>query len=270
MKGRTSFQNYNDFLKWNELIEQVNQLSPKAQAFHTTRAWDVMITEVVAVSGIKWGLIVSAIVALGSILVFTGNIVVSVLAIVSVLGNIAVMLGCFWIFGWSLGVVEALSITILVGLSVVSNSLQVRSRAWFAHNCLQDYCIHVAETYNSKWSESRSNKLRHALTNMGFSVLSGALTTMGAVFILLFCTVQSTYQVVPSRGCLGSDLTIVLFSFRYLRCYYRSQQLLERSVHVVFLLCDALTLGSSPSPRIFLRDLVLSRVQKAKGTSTRN
>lgn len=120
MKGRTSFENYNDFLKWNELVEKVNQLSPKAQAFHTTHAWDVMITEVVAVSGIKWGLIISAIVALGSILVFTGNIVVSILAIVSVLGNIAVMLGCFWIFGWSLGVVEALSITILVGLSVVS------------------------------------------------------------------------------------------------------------------------------------------------------
>jgi predicted RND superfamily exporter protein len=196
VKGRTSFENYNDFLKWNELVEKVNQLSPKAQAFHTTHAWDVMITEVVAVSGIKWGLIVSAIVALGSILVFTGNIVVSILAIVSVLGNIAVMLGCFWIFGWSLGVVEALSITILVGLSV-------------------DYCIHIAETYNSKWSESRSNKLRHALTSMGFSVLSGALTTMGAVFILLFCTVQIfvTFGVIIAvNSFLSVVFTLFFFS----------------------------------------------------------
>ncbi len=209
MKGRTSFENYNDFLKWNELIAQVNQLSPKAQAFHTTHAWDIMITEVVAVSGIKWGLIVSAIVALGSILVFTGNLVVSILAIVSVLGNIAVMLGCFWIFGWSLGVVEALSITVLVGLSVVSYHVQVTHSDIFSRE-EQDYCIHIAETYNLKYSESRSNKLRHALTSMGFSVVSGSLTTMGAVFILLFCTVQSTYQLRCSRGFFGSDLT---FSF---------------------------------------------------------
>eukprot|EP00029_Vermamoeba_vermiformis_P000282 TRINITY_DN1030_c0_g1_i4.p1 TRINITY_DN1030_c0_g1~~TRINITY_DN1030_c0_g1_i4.p1 ORF type:complete len:1469 (+),score=345.30 TRINITY_DN1030_c0_g1_i4:97-4503(+) len=196
VKGRTSFENYNDFLKWNELIAQVNQLSPKAQAFHTTHAWDIMITEVVAVSGIKWGLIVSAIVALGSILVFTGNIVVSILAIVSVLGNIAVMLGCFWLFGWSLGVVEALSITVLVGLSV-------------------DYVIHIAETYNLKYSESRSNKLKHALTSMGFSVMSGSLTTMGAVFILLFCTVQIfvTFGVIIAvNSFLSVVFTLFFFS----------------------------------------------------------
>lgn len=130
-----------------------------------------MFTEVVAVNGIFYGVVVSAIVAMLSLTVFTGNVIVALLAVISITGNLATMLALYALWGWTLGAVEAISVSILVGLSV-------------------DYCFHLAEAYAISLKSTRAARVVDAMTHMGVSVLSGAFTTAASAFFLLFCEIQ--------------------------------------------------------------------------------
>lgn len=71
-----------------------------------------------AVKGIFFGISVSWACSIVGLVFFTSNIVVSLLGALSLVGNIAVTLGLFWVVGWTLGPIEAISISVLVGLSV--------------------------------------------------------------------------------------------------------------------------------------------------------
>jgi PERQ amino acid-rich with GYF domain-containing protein len=184
------------------------------------------------VSGITSGLITCSTIALLSLLFFLGNWWMTLLAFATLIINVIIMLGSisllsrftsyfllfvvqhvcslllflferlFYVFGWSLGAIEAISITILVGLSV-------------------DYVYHLAHAYTSAQSKETEHKqyslfnndsndsldsgwwkprfhtsnaqlryqfMRYALRRMGVSVISGALTTVLSAALLLFCT----------------------------------------------------------------------------------
>ena len=76
--------------------------------------------------------------------------------------------------GWQLGVIESICITIVVGLSV-------------------DYTIHLGHIFSitlvddtQEPAEQRFRKAREALSSMGVSVFSAAITTFGsAVFLCM-------------------------------------------------------------------------------------
>jgi predicted RND superfamily exporter protein len=63
-------------------------------------------------------------------------------------------------------VLESLNLVLVVGLAV-------------------DYVVHLAEGYSRSAHSDRLNRLRDALEEVGISVLSGALTTLGASMFLL-------------------------------------------------------------------------------------
>jgi hypothetical protein len=95
-----------------------------------------------------------------------------------------------------MGVVEAISVSILVGLSV-------------------DYCFHVAEAYAISHETTRQLRVVDALTHMGSSVLSGALTTAGAAYFLLFCEIQIFHKfgvIVVVNTVLSVIYTIFFFA----------------------------------------------------------
>merc|ERR1711916_308172 len=72
--------------------------------------------------------------------------------------------------GWTLGIIESVCITVVVGLSV-------------------DYVVHFANSYTESYAKDRESRVTDALTVMGISVFSAALTTIGSAIILLFTTI---------------------------------------------------------------------------------
>ena len=85
------------------------------------------------------------------------------------------------------GVVEAISVTIFVGFSV-------------------DYCLHLANSYNESHRRSRYGRTKDALTQIGGSVLSASVTTVGASLFLLFADVV----IFQSFGCVAAILTLYI------------------------------------------------------------
>ncbi|CAM9786530.1 unnamed protein product, partial [Ectocarpus sp. 8 AP-2014] len=69
--------------------------------------------------------------------------------------------------GWKLGVLEAILFVMVVGFSV-------------------DYTVHLSDAYLESESEKRTDRVKDMLTHMGPSVLSGAISTLGTTFPLLF------------------------------------------------------------------------------------
>ena len=67
--------------------------------------------------------------------------------------------------GWELGVSESISIVIAVGLSV-------------------DYVLHLSTTYQHSSFSKRTEKMTQAYEEMGVSILSGTLTTLGTGIFL--------------------------------------------------------------------------------------
>merc|ERR1739845_60277 len=72
--------------------------------------------------------------------------------------------------GWTLGIIESICITIIVGLSV-------------------DFVLHLAHSYVETSEGTRYERVSMAILDVGISVFSAAITTLGAGLLLLFTTV---------------------------------------------------------------------------------
>ena len=107
-----------------------NKIAPAGAAagFQCGWNWVLMMTEVALVKGVLQSVGIAAAFALGSIALFIGDFVVTLLCSLMVLCVVTCTFGVLACVGWSLGPVEAISITMLVGLSV-------------------DYSVHLAESY---------------------------------------------------------------------------------------------------------------------------
>lgn len=62
--------------------------------------------------------------------------------------------------GWELGVSESIAVVIMIGLSV-------------------DYVVHLAADYKHSVKPTRGEKIKQAYSEMGVSILSGTITTLG-------------------------------------------------------------------------------------------
>jgi hypothetical protein len=116
----SSARQLEEFQKWQDWISENNAKAPVGinQAFQTNWQWSRAWMETSLVRGIVGGLAFSSAVALLSLIVVVGNVVTSLFATLVIIVNICVVLALFWLLGWQLGAIEAISITVLVGLSV--------------------------------------------------------------------------------------------------------------------------------------------------------
>ena len=71
------------------------------------------------------------------------------------------------LFTWMFQVLEALNLCLVVGVSV-------------------DYVVHLVEGYHLSDYVSRHDRMQDSLRHVGISILSGAITTLGAS-LFLFC-----------------------------------------------------------------------------------
>jgi predicted RND superfamily exporter protein len=92
----------------------------------------------------------------------------STLTILYILTSVTSMLSAI---GWSLGFIEAICFSILIGVSV-------------------DFVIHFAHAYtHHKGEKSREERTKYAMITMGPSILATALTTFFSAVVMLFCTI---------------------------------------------------------------------------------
>lgn len=119
-----------------------------------------------AVTGIAIGIGLSCPI----LIVATHNIIVGLLATVTIGCVTICVIGVMPIAGWKLGLLESLNLVLVVGLAV-------------------DYIVHLAEGYSRSSHRTRLHRVQDMLTEVGISVLSGATTTLGASFFLLLAEI---------------------------------------------------------------------------------
>eukprot|EP01128_Nolandella_sp_AFSM9_P009260 TRINITY_DN587_c0_g1_i3.p1 TRINITY_DN587_c0_g1~~TRINITY_DN587_c0_g1_i3.p1 ORF type:complete len:1001 (-),score=200.14 TRINITY_DN587_c0_g1_i3:470-3322(-) len=162
-----------------EIVDDPSTPSVLRRMFQTCSLYVGMQTESELVRSALVGIIVSLSVVLVALIICTNDILLTLWAFLSIAGIVASILGIMVMVGWKLGIIESICVAILAGLSV-------------------DYIVHLAvafrETEITK-AERQSGKpmrylrVRNAVTELGISVLSAAITTLLSAALLLFTQV---------------------------------------------------------------------------------
>ena len=127
------------------------------------------------VSGTVSGIALSLGVGFAVMLVTSLNVVITFYAMLTIVFIIAVTVGALVLLGWQLGVLEALVITLTVGLSI-------------------DFAIHVAVAYKVLPHSDRASRVEDAITTVGSAVTMAALTTFLSGAAITLGRVMSYYQ----------------------------------------------------------------------------
>merc|ERR1712066_744437 len=142
--------------------------------------WVFYALEKALVEGLFTGLAICFPVAFIVLLFATGNVVVALLAIVTIALIVMGVLGWCWLVeGWYLGVTESIAGIIVIGLAV-------------------DYVIHLGHMYlevGHLGYEKRTERWAMALKNMGSTILAGATTTFMAGLSMRLCQMSFFTQM---------------------------------------------------------------------------
>lgn len=118
----------------------------------------------------------SVAVAFSVMLLTTSNIIISLYAIVSIAGTIFVTVGSLVLLGWELNVLESVTISVAVGLSV-------------------DFAVHYGVAYRLAPEPDREGKVIFSLSRMGSAIAMAALTTFVAGAMMMPSTVLAYTQL---------------------------------------------------------------------------
>ena len=133
------------------------------------------------------------------VLVFTTcNWIIGLLATLTIGLITLAVVGLIPLVGWSLGVMESINLTLVVGLAV-------------------DYAVHLADGYVRSLHFSREERARYMLGNVGISVLAGAATTLGASAFMLGSKILFFFQFGIFMFCtIGFSIVYALVLFTVL------------------------------------------------------
>uniref|UniRef100_A0A4W2IMS6 Protein dispatched homolog 1 n=1 Tax=Bos indicus x Bos taurus TaxID=30522 RepID=A0A4W2IMS6_BOBOX len=118
----------------------------------------------------------SVAVAFSVMLLTTWNIIISLYAIISIAGTIFVTVGSLVLLGWELNVLESVTISVAVGLSV-------------------DFAVHYGVAYRLAPDADREGKVIFSLSRMGSAITMAALTTFVAGAMMMPSTVLAYTQL---------------------------------------------------------------------------
>ncbi|CAK0839551.1 unnamed protein product [Prorocentrum cordatum] len=143
-------------------------------AYHTSAIWPFMVLQETLMRSVVQSIGVCLILAWVILCLATSNWIMATLSLLCIIAILIVFAGCLPIFGFSLGIFESVGLIVVLGLSV-------------------DYTVHIAHSYNearvvgssASPAAERAQRASHALTEMGISVLSGAITSLLASLFLL-------------------------------------------------------------------------------------
>jgi len=155
-------------------------------------SWGWMQTERELLQTALQGMGISLAVATVVLVLSTTNLIVGGLAALSMAGILVVVLGTFGALGWELGVTESVASVVLLGFSV-------------------DYTVHSAVHYVTSQKPKASLRVKDSLTEMGVSIIAGAMTTGGAgVFLWGGVIVFFTKFAITLTVAIASSLCFSL------------------------------------------------------------
>jgi hypothetical protein len=160
---------YDEWVRF--LAEKVNSNAPAGvgKAILVSDQFKKMDLELRIISSTLGSWMLSNVICLASVLLFTRNVLISLYTMLSIVLIVATLLGIiFGAAGYPFGAIEAVGVTIFVGLSV-------------------DYILHAAHGYSESKKTGRKDKVTDMLTRLGISIVGGAITTAGSCIFLFFC-----------------------------------------------------------------------------------
>ena len=142
---------------------------------------------------------IAVVLAFGCLLSATRSLLVSTIALGAIISTLVLVIGWLVALGWKLGVLESMCMAISVGICV-------------------DFICHCAHAYShapAAAAVTRSDRVTHALAEMGVSIVSAAVTTFTAAMVLaLFTTVVFFTEFgVFLAVCMGCSVTVALAYF---------------------------------------------------------
>ena len=161
------------FEAWEDLKNQYNADSPAGvnKAVQTAKdEWAYLETEREFVRGAIEGIIISMIFGFLVILVSTLNIINAFYSIACIGSIVACVIAVMELDGWSLGIIESVSVVIIIGFSI-------------------DYVVHLANHYSESVYDDKFRRMKDSLRSIGISIVAGGITTLGSGFFIFFATV---------------------------------------------------------------------------------
>lgn len=141
------------------------------------------------------GSFLGIVVAFAVLFIGTRKLHISIFATASILCVLISVIGSVTMLGWTLGVIEAILISILAGFSV-------------------DYVIHLAHAYVEAEGDTET-RVKEAFEDMGTSVFSGMLTSVVASIPLFFCTL-TFFAKFGTFLCLTIALSWIFANFGFM------------------------------------------------------
>eukprot|EP00551_Chaetoceros_affinis_P010007 CAMPEP_0203669662 /NCGR_PEP_ID=MMETSP0090-20130426/5962_1 /ASSEMBLY_ACC=CAM_ASM_001088 /TAXON_ID=426623 /ORGANISM="Chaetoceros affinis, Strain CCMP159" /LENGTH=1171 /DNA_ID=CAMNT_0050534389 /DNA_START=203 /DNA_END=3718 /DNA_ORIENTATION=- len=136
-------------------------------------------------------------IAVAFVVLFVGTrkLHISIFATACILCVLISVIGSITMLGWTLGVIEAILLSILAGFSV-------------------DYVIHLAHAYVEAEGDT-AKRVKEAFSDMGTSVFSGMLTSVVASIPLFFCTL-TFFAKFGTFLCLTIALSWIFANFGFM------------------------------------------------------
>ena len=152
--------------------------------------WSALETVVAFFGSVSTALCVTPTFSMVAIALFTRSLIISYLALYTLLAMVLALLGVMHVLGLPLGVTGALALSLVIGMSV-------------------DYLIHLAHAYKNSLFADRFYKSRAAVFARTSSIVSAASTTLPALAPLPFS------HLLPLRefGQIFFLVTIISFAF---------------------------------------------------------
>eukprot|EP00803_Ostreobium_quekettii_P010453 evm.model.scf_31.4 EVM.evm.TU.scf_31.4 scf_31:52414-66468(+) len=189
--------------EWEEFMYRINEEAAAKGADGVSRGFQSgrfpfvwLFTQQQLISSAVQGIFIVFAIAFIVLNMATGNLVISTLAILTVAGVVATVmgLGVSALMDWEFGTAESIVAVILVGFSM-------------------DYSLHLADAYIESDSDSRLDRTRDSLTRLGISVTAGAATTLISGLFLwgAILTFFTKFAFMITSTILASYLWSVLF-----------------------------------------------------------
>lgn len=163
---------------WTNFMAVKDTLAPvgASNGFATSSDFVWVLNMKALVKQAGWGTFGAVLVAFAVLLLVTWNVIVSLYAILSVGMVVMLVVGFFAIAGWDLGIMEFVSLTIVVGISIgFTVHISMAYLMYARHSMLKD--------------KPRVAIVQYAMAELGSPLIGGAITTATSVIMLFFCKI---------------------------------------------------------------------------------
>eukprot|EP01060_Flectonema_neradi_P005178 TRINITY_DN13434_c0_g1_i1.p1 TRINITY_DN13434_c0_g1~~TRINITY_DN13434_c0_g1_i1.p1 ORF type:complete len:934 (+),score=153.99 TRINITY_DN13434_c0_g1_i1:447-3248(+) len=160
--------------RWEAFMQEQYTKSPCLEVEEFAKgfqsSFDFIFVRKILVEEAFEGIMLSLVLAFVILVLATTNVLVALYAAITILCIVVCTVGTIVLLGWKLGVLESIGLVMVPGLSV-------------------DFVAHLAEGYVESHQTERIGRVRDMLGRVAISVVSGAISTLGASIFLFLPTI---------------------------------------------------------------------------------